>query len=319
MEWNRSGGGDLTKITIDAEAAQLLIEWAQCDTVSPPDVWRSMPAYVLTRLWAKSNALPDPDIEVERILNDIALSSRRNSNETLVVQAQKLMMSLLNQHQTFTDIVIPHLQAYLPSGTPINGQIVFALFIPAYAFTWIGDDANSIVINLTASFWEWNPDRVFNLLVHELYHIGFAYHQMGESVAEVSTVEALIENILWQIQNEGMATYVAYLARPEGLSIEDYRLLDNSTEVCACFGMVQHLLAELSQMDSKGIPEFRKRIWSDGIKSRAFYVVGTFMARRIEEQMGRSSLIRTIKSGAQSFFEKYSATSPSKGLSIVIP
>ncbi len=306
----------MTKITIDAEAAQLLIEWVQSDTVLPPDAWRTMPAYVLTRLWAKSNGQPEPYIEVERILNDIALSKRRNSNEDLVVQSQRLMMGLLNRHQTFTDGAIPHLQAYLPSDTPINGQVVFALFIPAYAFTWIGDNTNSIVINLTSSFWQWNPGRVSNLLVHELYHIGFAQHQMGESVAEVSTVEALVGNILWQIHNEGLATYVAYRARPEGLDIEDYRLLDDPVEARARFEMVQHLLAELDQMDSQRIPEFRERIWSEGIKSRAFYVVGASMARRIEENKGRNTLIRTVVSGTQSFFAEYSATSPSPDFSI---
>ncbi|MCD4706535.1 MAG: hypothetical protein K8S62_02215 [Candidatus Sabulitectum sp.] len=295
-----------------------MIEWAQSDASSPPDTWRSMPAYTLTQLWAKSNGLPDPGIEVERILNDIALSGHRNSNEVLAAKAKKFLISLQDRYQTFTEDAIPHLQAYLPSGTPITGRIIFALFIPAYAFTWIGNDANSIVINLTASFWQWNPDRVFNLLVHEMYHIGVAYHQMGESVTEVSTVEALLENVLWQIQNEGLATYVAYRARPEELGIEDYRLLNNSVEVRARFEMVQCLLTDLRQMDLKRIPEFQKRIWNEGIKSRAFYVVGASMARRIEENKDRSTLIRTIENGAQSFFAEFSATSPSSELRIPV-
>ncbi len=306
----------MTRITIDAEAAQLLIEWAQSNNVSLPDAWNSLPAYVLTRLWAKSNGQPDPDLEVERILNDIALSGRKKHIEALVVQAQKLMVSILNRHQVFTTSAIPHLQAYLPSGTPINGRVVLALFIPAYAFTWIGDDTNSIVINLTASFWQRNPDKVFNLLVHELYHIGVSHHHMGASVTDASTAEALTENILWQIQNEGLATYVAYRARPKGLVVEDYRLLDNSLEVRACFEMVQLLLADIARMDSKRIAELRKRIWNEGIKSRAFYVVGASMARRIEEYKGRNVLIKTVESGPQSFFTEYSATSPPQDLCI---
>lgn len=114
-------------------------------------------------------------------------------------------------------------------------------------------------------------------------------------------------------------TYVAYRAQPKGLDIEDYRLLDNPVEVCARFKMVQRLLTEVNQIDSQKFPEFRERIWSDGIKSRAFYIVGASMARCIEENKSRNTLIRTVVSGAQSFFAEYSATSPPPDLSIPVP
>ncbi|KAF5417727.1 MAG: hypothetical protein C5S48_00010 [Candidatus Methanogaster sp.] len=139
---------------------------------------------------------------------------------------------------------------------------------------------------------------------------------MGASVTDASTVEALTENILWQIQNEGLATYVAYRARPKGLVVEDYRILDNSLEVHACFEMLQLLLADIARMNSNNISDLRKRIWTEGIKSRAFYVAGASMARRIEEYKGRNALIKTVESGPQSFFLKYTATSPPKGLHI---
>ncbi|MCD4774597.1 MAG: hypothetical protein K8S15_00935 [Candidatus Aegiribacteria sp.] len=72
----------------------------------------------------------------------------------------------------------------------------------------------------------------------------------------------------------------------------------------------------ISRTDSKRITELRERIWNDVIKSRAFYVAGASMARRIEEYKGRNALIKTVESGPQSFFTEYSATSPPQDLRI---
>jgi len=37
--------------------------------------------------------------------------------------------------------------------------------------------------------------------------------------------------LLWSVQNEGLATYVAYRAKPAGLVLDDYRLIENEEEV----------------------------------------------------------------------------------------
>lgn len=209
-----------------------------------------------------------------------------------------------------------HLRAYLPSGTPVRGKVLFALFIPAYAFAW-GD--GSIVINVTAGFWGGNPDKVFNLLVHELYHNGFGLHRHGSSPQDAKTGAALVENLLWQTQHEGMATYVAYRARPPGLLVEDYAFLDDAAEVRVRFKLLQKLLDDMGHAGDSELAPLRERLWSGGTSKRAFYVVGAWMARDIEARHGRDALIRTVVDGPRAFLDAYMSSSPQADLQLRLP
>jgi len=161
---------EISPVSFDTEAAKLLIEWAHSGGVTPPAAWRSMRAYALTRQWAQWNGRPDPDLYVDQMLNEVALAKGKKQDVPRLIQAQSLLTELSNRRQASWKSAVAHLRSYLPPNTPIKGQVLFAVFIPTYAFSW-GD--GSIVLDLAADFWKGNPDKVFNLLVHELYHNGY--------------------------------------------------------------------------------------------------------------------------------------------------
>jgi hypothetical protein len=66
----------------------------------------------------------------------------------------------------------------------------------------------------------------------KLYHVGYGMHQATVPLEENMTTQQLLDHILWQLHNEGLATYISY----EALSSfpgeeEDYTLLENPSEV----------------------------------------------------------------------------------------
>jgi hypothetical protein len=129
-------------------------------------------------------------------------------------------------------------------------------------------------------------------------------------VIDVAGAEAATSNIEWQIQNEGMATYVAYRARPNTLKMQDYELLDNPSEVKLRFQLIRELLQLARRSTEADAPTIAKRSWADGTDRRGYYVVGGFMSRRIDEVRGRASLVATIKEGPKAFLNAYEETSP---------
>jgi hypothetical protein len=306
-------------ISFDDQAARSLIAWARSDAPGEPPEWRSLPAYFLTRLWAQAGGQPDPDAKVQAKLNELARDKRERPNTPRLVQTAALLSQVERRREDLEARVVPHLRSYLPAATPITGRVVLALFTPPYAFSWIGDDVSSIVINIDHPFWKGSADKVLNLLVHELFHNGFVVHQPNVFSPDERSPTRIVDELLWQTQNEGTATWVAYRVRPLGLEVEDYRLLDDAAEVQARFEQLRRLIADAAQVHDEERAELRKRIWREGVEARAFYVVGAAMARRIEEDKGRAALIATIKAGPRAFFGAYAATAPRLELRVDVP
>jgi hypothetical protein len=126
----------------------------------------------------------------------------------------------------------------------------------------------------------------------------------------------LLDHVLWQTQNEGMATYVAFGMRPSTSEVTDYQLLERPAEVAARFDSLQLLIDECTAANDGTLPALRDNIRKAGSTDRVYYVVGAYMAKMIEERMGRAALVRTVTAGPAAFFQEYAATAPSDHLRI---
>jgi len=255
---------------------------------------------------AKWNGRPDPDDEVLQQL--IRIRQRRDEAPVkgLLNGTARLLDGILKEREEFVQWAIPHLHRYLPDGTPIRGAVAMAAFLPNYAFSMNG----IIVISLTDRFWSNDASVVFNLLVHELFHNGFVQHQRGISPNDARDGHELVQALLWQMQNEGMATYVAYRAKPPHLVFGDYKLLEQSGEVRNHFAQCRKLLMDLNAASRQTLPALRERLWRECNLSRVSYIVGASMARRIEQLSGVAALVKTIRQGPQAFLGAYQRTSP---------
>jgi hypothetical protein len=302
-------------ISFDADAASLLLDWAKGGSTEISPGWRSLRAYELTRRWGAWNGRTDTDEYVEKRLRELAGAGTR-SIDVRIGRARDLLAAAMAKRTDFVAQATLHLRAYLPAGTPINGVAVFAVCIPTYAFSW-GD--GTIVVDLSDGFWRGSTDKLFNLLLHELFHNGFIRYQRGVSASDAANGEALIDHLLWQTQNEGMATYVAYRAKPASLAVEDYRLLESADEVSVRARLLQQLLEDCAVAGVAQLPALRERAREIGDAKRAYYVVGAHMAQVVEARNGRAALVATIEQGPRAFFEAYARSASASEPGIAIP
>lgn len=293
---------------LDGSAAQQIIVWGQGNSLVAPTDWKSTRAHELARKWAELQDRPDPNTLVEQMLAKVIQAKRSDPDGIRFVRAKKLLEQTLSREQELLTQAVPHIQNYLPSKTPLRASVFFAVFLPVNAFT-LGND---IVVTLTSD-WKDDPNQLLNLLVHELYHVGFSIHSPGTGAEQEPSESSLGEQILWEIQNEGLATYVAYLVRSPGLQLDDYTLSDDPAEVQARFANVRALL-ENARLGTEPPSTIREQMWRTGVEQRGFYIVGAHMARQIEQALGRSALVDTVSGGPQLFIEAYARTAPAPEL-----
>lgn len=183
-----------------------------------------------------------------------------------------------------------------------------------------------IIVNLSSRFWTYDVDKVFNMLTHEIYHVGFntkaAFFRPN---LEDKPKKELVKSIIWMLQYEGMATYVGFKAlslfptadrKGEGstASGNDYKMLQNIQDVRRLLEKVNHLFL---QSGSKPYEEYEEMIRQDGVMRRAFYVVGAYMAQEIEAAKGRGALVESVIKGSRHYIDSYNDVAPS-GMQVLI-
>lgn len=260
------------------------------------EFWDREPAQYYTRLWAEA---VNHTIDYEKWRSSVAsmksLSKEERSDHTLVQMTDRIV----GGQQSFLGRALPHICAYLPEGANLDVSVYFTAYIPPRSFLWEG-----IIINVSAAYWHENPDNIFNNLVHEIWHVGYA--KSRELRSEEVTVDAARYDMLDTLHNEGFATYVGFRANDMFRAPDetDYRLLEDSAEVARLLGEVNSLFA---QVDSLSGEELDRLTWERGVIGRAFYVVGALMAQTIENALGRQALVDTVDTGPLTFVELYNS------------
>jgi len=176
----------------------------------------------------------------------------------------------------------------------------------------IGDGDGNIIIDVSSKKWKQDTGWVLNLIIHEIYHLGYVRHNPGISLKKAMDDEDFMENILWQVQNEGMATWVAYKGRnifPIYETERDYEMLESDKDIDRLFGEVNSLIRTVKKNQSQ---KTQKLVWKVGVKSRGFYIVGAFMAKTLEEKKGNDYLLKMIKLGPLNFALEYNKVAASK-------
>ena len=146
-----------------------------------------------------------------------------------------------------------------------------------------------------------------NLLIHELFHQGFDSFRKNIPIGN-SHQDSLINHIYRSLQNEGMATYVGYKGRKEfprcrtDVLKDDYQMLENTEDVKALRNRMNELLRNALSLDEKALQD---SLWQIGSIDRAYYVVGCYLAKTIDDKLGREALVETIKHPPVHFVQLY--------------
>ena len=201
---------------------------------------------------------------------------------------------IIEGRQVFIDKALPPVCSYLPDDANLDISVHFTAYVPPRAFAM-----GEIVINMTATYWNNNPDNILNTMVHELFHVGYSY---CEELREEE--EGPLIDIMRNIHNEGVCTYIGYTAQDifPAPDEKDYQMLDDKAEVRRHLENVNEILSKIGSLPED---ELDKLSWDTGVIGRSYYVIGAHMCQVIEEKAGKDVFKQTLLDGPKSFFETY--------------
>ena len=201
---------------------------------------------------------------------------------------------IIEGRQVFIDKALPHVCSYLPDDANLDISVHFTAYVPPRAFAM-----GEIVINMTATYWNNNPDNILNTMVHELFHVGYSY---CEELREEE--EGPLIDIMRNIHNEGVCTYIGYTAQDifPAPDEKDYQMLDDKAEVRRHLENVNEIMSKIGSLPED---ELDKLSWDTGVIGRSYYVTGAHMCQVIEEKAGKDVFKQTLLDGPKSFFETY--------------
>jgi tetratricopeptide (TPR) repeat protein len=258
--------------------------------------WQTDEAFQLSARWHRNNNIP---VDMDRFLEDILRLSKIPAAEREADPVLKLGERIKSGEARFVSAAIPHILDFLPrNGLQMETIIYLTAFTTASAFM----TDTQIVANIASPKLSGTANGISNILLHEVYHIGYGINRLLRSEEPLQDGRAY--SLLDVLHNEGLATYVAWNAGRlyPFPGFEDYRMLEDVAAVREKIGKVNVLF---SQFDKLPKADFGKLSWEEGVKNRAYYVAGAHMSRTIDEKTGRKALIETIEKGPRSFVSLY--------------
>jgi len=261
--------------------------------------WSSEPPQRFVRQWSEGTGVAisdDRGREQVRALTELSEPDRRDH------PLGRLAQEVAAAGDAFLEEAVPHICGFLPAASSLDIEVHFTAFIPPRSFV-----ANEVVIDVSAEYWRGNVANILNNLVHEIFHVGYSKSRPGRTEAPLA--DARLYEMLDALQNEGLATYVAYEARTvfPAPGERDYPMLDNAGDVRRLRDLLNGLFA-LS--GTAGEAQLQQWAWRRGVTMRGYYVVGAHMGRTIDRELGRDALIETIGEGPASFVRAYNALVP---------
>jgi hypothetical protein len=258
--------------------------------------WSTYRAQILTRKWAKN---VNYEISYEKWRESIQAWIKVPSEERENHELMKIAQRILTTKDEFLEKAIPHDCSFLPDNVDLSVTVQFTAFVPPFAFAM-----EDIVIDVASRYWQGNPEHILNLLVHEIFHVGYSFYRTLQN--EKGVVDETLYKILDNIVNEGICTYVGYRALPI-FPVEDerdYRMLDDNHEVHRLFADTNHVLSQYGKIP---VEELQKHSWDKGVIGRAYYVTGAQVCKVIDERKGRHALIDVYSKGPISIINLYNS------------
>lgn len=288
-----------SKIRFDNSSIEKLVLHPEDVLADPNLFWANDSAYQLVKLWHQSISFPIQMEQWKGLVQKLKnCSADQREKNTQLIAAK----SMIKKEKEFNDKAISYICSFLPKDCPdISTTIYFTTAIMANGFQM----GNDIVI------YGENADKD-NLLIHELFHRGQRAYQptSHENESKDSAMDQFYINLLI----EGTATYVAYNALKEFPNVDplirnDYRLLQDANTLNRLREKLNGILKKVPSLvaTEAGQKEFMDSLWQVGSTDRAFYVVGWYMAKTIDEKLGRDALAGTIPKGPRAFLHTYNS------------
>ncbi|MFC0877854.1 DUF5700 domain-containing putative Zn-dependent protease [Saccharicrinis sp. FJH2] len=284
-----------SKIHFDISSIEKIVIHPDEIISNPDSFWAKDSAYRMVKQWHKNISFPVPMDQWNKWMLDLkAVPVNERVMNPQLIAAQTTM----GKEKEFNEKAIPYICSFLPEDCPkITTTFYFTTAIMASGFQM---DNNIVIYGA-------NADKD-NLFIHELFHRGFNQYDHLRFCSNHK--DSLISKIYVDIQNEGMATYVGYKALKDfphcrtDMLKDDYKMFENIEDVKLLLNTMNDVLKKVFTLPEK---EINDSLWQVGSTDRAYYVVGCFMAKTIDDNLGRQVLIETISLAPQSFLERYNS------------
>lgn len=283
-------------ISFDSSAVDYVSQNPEIALDHTNETWRRFEGYQLVLDWHEMQAVPDPHRVYNRRLSRLI----KAQDESYVAFASDIKEFYTENK----DEVIQHITRYLPEDVAFNARAFFVMFTVPYAFSL----SDTLVMDVGSRRWKQNTNYLMNILIHETYHIGYDIKSPDRIGFQPKTREEFVHKVLSVIQNEGMATFVAYEALelfPSEIRHEDYDGLEAATKIIEAVGQINELLARTTD---DNVQEMEQEAWRTGIApGRAFYIAGAYMAKVIKENKGLDFLVDLIEKDSKIFVQEYNS------------
>lgn len=211
--------------------------------------------------------------------------------------------------ETHGNILIDSLKEvaqYLPSDIQLDCKL----------YTMAGYDIGivsegSAFLNIAHPLFKSNHCELIFMAMHEVHHVGYVHYNPIFALSDIDRLSDLKHAIRYLTHLEGLAVYTPLAKRLETdcQRHEDYEALLDDHIVEQRFNEYTSLVSELEKKEDRAIKELDFSIFEPmTVKGkRLWYVAGAFMAKKIDEELGREALNSTIKSGPDNFFALFNS------------
>jgi len=306
-----------SRILIDDSAIEKIFLESEKVLENVEHFWETEKPYKLTLSWAPET-YPIHFQEFKRRIEELKkLTVDERKKDSIYSFADKIT----EVKSIIVDKGLPLICSYLPPDSTFETNIYLASFIflsgpnttePKYKPNAFVQEPN-IVVNLSSDFWTQDENQLLNLMIHEIYHIGFSV-KLGKHRPnlDIKTIEVLKKNLMWLLYFEGLATYVGYKAlslfpnpdmgESKSAGSYDYKMLEDPKEVEKVINVINNIFSE---MQSLSYEEAEALVRNKGVMERAVYVVGAYMSKIIEEKKTKAELVTSLVKGPMELIKTY--------------
>jgi len=281
-------------INFDFSSVMYIYQNAETILEDPGSFWKEDPAYKLVAMapqYAGKSLPPDGWMQhIERISN---LSDQEREEDKPSARSVEIM----EHADTFCQNALPVIFSLLPDDADISTTVYVTAYNEPSFFVFRGN----LVMNIDWPTYFGATTEFFNILSHEIFHIG--YFDIQPYQTEVWSDSYPTTVLLTVLQNDGLAVYTQYLISslyPKPGEF-DFLIIKNDFLVKILINRVNGLLQETDVLSET---EAVLRAFT-GKNQRALYLVGAYMALTIDENLGRDVLVETVSKGPRSFIATY--------------
>lgn len=319
------------RLSINYESAERCIELYEGRSGSGSDIaaLRGSRLALATTADLARRSLTSRDLESS--LNDIKFGQVEADDVFRLKDAREnvtLIKELLTtiRRRNFAQRVVSTVEQLFPPGTSIAASVpVYVVAfghenIDAYVrrVVWHGDVPQfvgegegelTIVVNLAkaVSYGRTVDERfigVLSVVAHEVFHVAFGVYKDAVPAWQsyYATHTSYLDQLLDLTQNEGIAHYLTFEQRTRGVLP-----LDWEEKITAAFADFNRVAEELS---SPRISPFRAHNLIASSNTSGYWqsygaITGMFIARTIDQKLGRAALTATVANGVADFYLKY--------------